>query len=499
MIRRVMAGAVGAALALTGAVAGAVPAQAATPSLVDAQVLSQDEAAAQTISGRVAIGSNPVAGVGVRAYEAVEGGYAYGPAATKTDSDGRYTLAVDPGTYVIKVAKGTAGQEATKTSYSGGVTSMGKAKPVTVAAGAHVVENITPVRVVPAAKITGRLVDKAGNPVRGVRVDATAVIGTDAARWTTDADGRFTLGVKGKGAYELTFGRGYTTTIKTKAVRKSTNLDLGKVAIQRAGTSTVQVSFSGVMGEDNHTTPVHLKDSRGAYIAEDQVWDDPGSRDAVFRYLAAGTYEVYVPATRQSVKVTVGAGEKATTSLTLKKPAKTGTVKVVIGRFLKDQSFLDVELWSSSGLRVARADGWKFADVPTGTYTLRLAAADREYVRKVKVQAGRTTTVAVRPAGGQVSGKVRAGGKGYPGTVILKGVGTKARYERRADDSGRFVMGEIAPGRYRVIVRDLTHQGDRFTTGGYRDAYYKGKTLKKSKVITVKKGKTTTLSSITVK
>ncbi len=230
--------------------------------------------AAQTISGRVTLGSKPVAGVAVTARSRFGKGYLNG-ARTKTDADGRYALVVSPGTFVLRIAKGVVGQEATKTTYSGGVTSEAAAKSFVVAPGGHVTENVPAVRVVPPAKITGRVVDRAGRPLGRVDVHGRAIIGDNQARWRSDANGRFTLGVKGLGAYELSF-RGpdqgnYTTTVKTAKVRKGKTLDLGDVTIDRpagSGTSTLYIAFSGPMGQDSYTTPVYLLDSRGNFLEE---------------------------------------------------------------------------------------------------------------------------------------------------------------------------------------------------------------------------------------
>lgn len=412
----------------------------------------------------------------------------------------------------------------------------------------------------PAARgtIKGWLVAPGGESAAGIGIIARLHQGGSRREAVTGADGRFTLKVPVDGRYALSFFRpsdgteeGYarylnsldefTTLVKTPRVKPGGVVDVGKVFLKRRqenGTSTIRVNLTGQLPRERDALSVVLKDSRGRYVRYGSAFDGwmdegedwsgepkPGKPGNIteFAKVAAGRYRVLIPATGQSAVVKVPKGGAVTKTIAVKVPSKNGNVRVVQARGVG--SLKHVSVRNRAGLTVrshypeesydyeytggpARGrDGEsvlmsrgrvKFNSLPVGSYTVYGSDSKTELVGKVTVRAGRTTTVTLKPVcGGTVTGTVRAAGKGYGANVVLKGVGSSARYELRARVSGKFVGRQIAPGRYRVIVRDADISRVRYTVGGYPDAFYGGKSLRSSRIITVKHGKTTRLSPIT--
>ena len=361
--------------------------------------------------------------------------------------------------------------------------------------------------------IVGKVVDAEGDPIPDVTVRAARM--ESYAEAESDADGRFEIEVQREGTRALYFnasrighGLDYDLTLKTPHVTAGSRVDMGTIKLVPPatwGTSGINVRFSNlgaVHGGEEDSTSVYLKNNRGAYVQVEGIYQAIDTkRTAYFRDLAPGRYRVVVPETGQSLVVTVGKGETAKRTLKLKKPAKRGNLVVKTARGLRVETFV---VSNAAGLDISgqyASESHPVRDLPVGTYTVTARRASGDVVTKVKVRAGRTTT-AVLPLrfGGAVKVKVKAPSAAHSPLVILKGVGTGKRYEFRVSEkTGELVGRRIAPGRYRVIVRDVDKAGRKFTRGGAKDAYYKGKTLKKSKVITVKKGKTTKLSTITMK
>ena len=393
---------------------------------------------------------------------------------------------------------------------SGALALTGASAGLTTAQAAHVSAAAQESAV---STIVGKVVGRDGDPIPDVTVWATRT--NDASTAASGADGRFEIEVAREGSYALSFdapdvggGITYDLSLKTPRVAAGARTDVGTVKLVPPaswGTSHIEVKISNLRavgsGEEDPAY-IYLKNNRGDYVKVDSVYQDIDTkRTAYFRDIAPGRYRVVVPATGQSLVITVGKGETAKRTLKLKKPAKRGNLVVKTARGLRVETFA---VTNAAGLDISgqyASESHPVSDLPVGTYTVTAHRASGDVVTKVKVRAGRTTT-AVLPLrfGGAVKVKVKAPSAAHSPLVILKGVGTGKRYEFRVPEkTGELVGRRIAPGRYRVIVRDVDEAGRKFTRGGAKDAYYKGKTLKKSTIITVKRGKTTKLSPITMK
>lgn len=358
--------------------------------------------------------------------------------------------------------------------------------------------------------LTGTVVDAQGRGLAGVVVHAQRLANGKTWYVETAADGAFSVDVRGGGSYRLGFsdepGRGqytFTTTVRTASVAKGETLAVGTIKLARPygwGTSNVVITVRGPLGDEEAPSLLHLKDSRGRIVAVEGMYDDiDPNRRAIFNDLAAGRYRAIFPATGQSVALNVGAGETATAQLRVKAPKKRGNLEVDAvdskGRSLSGA----LSLTDRHGRVVGYSWSGNFKSVLAGRYTVAAQVGERSYQKSVVVKHGRTTktTLRARPTGGTLAGTV----KGVRGTafakVILKGVGkTKGRYETWTGD-GRYVFRGVKPGRYRVVVQDVTsYFGGKYTIGGLPDAYYKGSTYKKSRILTIKDGRTTRLAKI---
>lgn len=358
----------------------------------------------------------------------------------------------------------------------------------------------------PVASISGRLVDAAGEPLRGIEVTAQGVghggYGTDR----TGKSGTFAIALKRSGTFELWFegrpphttGQRFVTTVKV-TVGKGKRAKLGTVRLKHPagfGSSSIKLTTTGVYSHEEDRLYVHLKNARGQYIASTALYDDIDKKlSHTFTNVAAGRYRIEVPATGQSVVVNVGKGKTATKNLAVARPADGGDLRIRLkGAATK---VWQVKLTDAKGRVVRVLDSTQIEDLPPGSYTVTGSSGSNQFGAKAKIRAGRTTTVTLSPEGGIVKGVLKAGSKGYPGKVILKKVGSSTRYEARVSDDGSYRIAYVEPGRYRVIGRDASSwTGTKFTIGGYADAYYGGTSLKSSRIITVQKGKTTRLSPV---
>ncbi|MFU8873912.1 MSCRAMM family protein [Micromonospora sp. SL4-19] len=175
MLRRFGALLLGVTLALTGL---ATPAQAASTG---------------SITGQVSDGGVPVTGGSVYLYgDDVDHG-----AHASLDDQGRYAFdAVPPGRYRVQFeAWGHP------TQYAYGKSDWSAANLITVTAGGTTVVND---ELLPLGTITGRLVDRAGAPVRYVSVGAETPDYSSSGYGSTDWDGNFTIQVV-PGSYRVRF------------------------------------------------------------------------------------------------------------------------------------------------------------------------------------------------------------------------------------------------------------------------------------------------------
>ncbi len=381
-----------------------------------------------------------------------------------------------------------------------------------VASAAHEGETLT--------LITGVAVDEQGRGIPGIVVGAER--GADGAGVHVEAerDGTFTIPFPGKveSDYRLRFSDrrtgnapSYATTVRTRTFAPGEVPDLGTIRVAPAygwGRSTIRVTVRGPLRGDLSPTFLHLKDSRGRVVAAEGLWversweREESSRTAVFRNVAAGRYRAMLPKTGQSVVVRVAAGETARARIRMKAPERHGDLEVRVTPFPRKGGEGFVDVIDRHGRLVETDIDGVFRDLPTGRYTVRTSIGERTYEKSVVVRHRRTTSVTLynRRAGGTLAGKVTGVRHGAVAKIVLKGVGgTKARYERWTDD-GRYVFRGIRPGRYRVVVQDVSGVGEpQITIGALPDAYYGGSTYQKSRIVRVKEGRTTRLGAVTLR
>lgn len=365
--------------------------------------------------------------------------------------------------------------------------------------------------------LTGTVVDAQGRGIPNVVVSAQRGADGMGVHIEAEPDGSFAIPFEGQVAsdYRLRFsdrrvedGPSYATTVRTRFFESGEVPDVGAVRVVRAygwGSSTIKVTVRGPLRGDFSPVFLHLKDARGRIVAAEGLWVDrawereESSRTAVFRNVAAGRYRAMLPKTGQSVVVRVAAGKTAQARVRMKAPKRHGDLEVRVTPFPRagGEGFVDV-IDRHGRLVETDLDG-VFRDLPTGRYTVRTSIGERTYEKRAVVRHDRTTSATLhnRRAGGTLAGKVKGVRHGAVAKVVLKGVGgTKARYEKWTDD-GRYAFRGIKPGRYRVVVQDVSGVGEpRFTIGAFPDAYYRGATYRQSRVVRVKEGRTTRLGAI---
>lgn len=459
----------------------------------------------QTMSGRITVAGAPWAGADVVAYK-FSGSTAKAPRnlTARADQDGRYTLVLPVG--VFTVAAGTRSWDSPALgTFAGGVVHVQDAERSTLRAGAHATLDVA---AIPGGTITGRLVDAQGRPQSGVFVQATPLGREGDARAWSQADGSFVLTGATAGRHLLSFssasGGDYVTTVTTASVAAGRTVKLGKVTLKRPagwGTSSLVVRLTGAVREAPGTV-VYLKNSRGRIVGQQEVGDleDGPPHEVAFWNIAAGRYRAVVAQTGQSTAVSVTRGRAATARIRVKAPKKTGTalIRVVRPSSGKAVEGASVELCAKVCYRAAWTDSRgraRIAKVPVGRYTVKVTGVSTRTTTsqastapvKLTIKRGKTTTKTLRlPLDGKVKGKV-AGREDV--RVRLVPVGSGPALEWQWVKKGGFVVRNVPSGRYRLVVRDMV-------VGGSTDLYYRGSSLKTSKIITVRPGRTVDLGKL---
>ncbi|SFE68942.1 Carboxypeptidase regulatory-like domain-containing protein [Flavimobilis marinus] len=453
----------------------------------------------QTLSGQITVAGAPWAGADVVAYK-FSGSTAKAPRnlTARADQDGRYTLVLPEG--VFTVVAGTRSWDGPALgTFAGGVVRVQDAERTTLTAGSHATLDVA---AIPGVTITGRLVDAQGRPQSGVFVQATPLGRAGDARAWSQTDGSFVLTGATAGRHLLSFssasGGDYVTTVTTASVAAGRTVKLGKVTLKRPagwGTSSLVVRLTGAVREAPGTV-VYLKNSRGRIVGQQEFGDleDGPPHEVAFRNIAPGRYRAVVAQTGQSTAVSVARGKAATARIRVKAPKKTGSalIRVVRPSSGKPVEGASVELCAKVCYRAAWTDSRgraRVAKVPVGKYKVKVAGVSTSTTTsqastapvKITVKRGKTTTKTLRlPLDGKVKGKV-VGREDV--RVRLVPVGSGPVLEWQWVKKGSFVVRNVPAGRYRMVVRDAT-------TGGALDLYYKGSTLKSSKIIKVKPGRT---------
>jgi EmrB/QacA subfamily drug resistance transporter len=126
-----------------------------------------------------------------------------------------------------------------------------------------------------------------------------------------------------------------------------------------------------------------------------------------------------------------------------------------------------VTLIDPSGQQAARgqsgADGEYQVSAPApGPYTLiAMAAAHQPYASAVRVGAGPVEVDVLLPGASRLAGTVRTAGTGDPlagATVTLADTRGEVVAARSTDEQGRYLIGDLAPGRYALALSARGHQ-----------------------------------------
>jgi len=461
--------------------------------------------AAQTIRGSVLFAGKPLERGSVDVYRVRETGTPAHVTSATIAGTGVWGALVAPGRYILRVDPSDSPDTRYLRTYSGSTVRQEEATVIDVAAGTHATHTM---HLVGTASVTGSLRDAQGRPVVGAVVSVRGRFHTAAESGATGADGAFTVHGLAAGSYVVVAadadGIGFTQRVLTKAAAPGGTLRLGAITVSRAlpkGSAQITLRLSGAVGTDDNPSVVYVKDTRGRVHARGYAGGEHG-RSVRLMHLPAGTYRVYVAGTGWSKKVKLAPG--ATKALgTVRVPRVRGTtpirgvVRKANGVALSGATVRLCDARKQCFFETTTTDRgrYTFSGVARGRYTVSTNAWGNQVApkaRSVTVKAGRVARIAdLRTRlGGTVTGTVRTpSGKAAARALVWlvkpngKGYHTVPAHVDWANAKGVFTIKGVPPGTYRVVARDEV-------TGGYRDAYPKAASFKKSATVKVAVGRT---------
>ncbi|WP_157623329.1 carboxypeptidase-like regulatory domain-containing protein [Terrabacter sp. Root85] len=178
------------------------------PTIVDAALAKSATITGLAVDAKL---GTPLAGACPDAYVGHAGARVDGQVATCSDATGRWTVSGLPaGSYAVHLGMGH-GPYPSGDVWAFKATSQATADLVTVKAGAT--KTIRNVKIDPPVTISGRITDPFGNPVEGATVNPRGQLLDRSGECfdcaTTDADGRYTLGLIAAGTYRPVVYTGY--------------------------------------------------------------------------------------------------------------------------------------------------------------------------------------------------------------------------------------------------------------------------------------------------
>jgi protocatechuate 3,4-dioxygenase beta subunit len=452
----------------------------------------------------------------------LNGGSQTAPAGV-TDLRGEFEITdVAPGTYTASLAR--AGY---LTVLYGQKRPREAGRPIVIRAGEPV--EALDVAMQRGGVLAGRVLDDAGDPFPGVRVEALEMrylrgrrVPVAARIVATNDAGEYRLNGLDPGAYLVrassrdvweaddakntfvfasTYFPGVTSgdqaqSLTLRAGQELAGLDLRMIAGREARiTGVVQDATGGAVAG----LVVNLSDlsrtTGGALLSSGSAGDTRTNERGEFRFdkLFPGEYMVYAggPNDTTNVSMVLNAGESRHVTLTpARPPVVAGTVVADDGGPLPfAASRVRVEpidanpdivlpLWAAPNAQSPRPD-WTFRIVNmVGGYLFRLSGLPDEWRLKAVMRGGRditdTPTAFARGAAdvegvqivltrqvARVEGTVSA-----DATVVLFaenraqwGIGSRFIRTARPDGHGRFAIGGLAPGVYRIAARDFIPDG----------------------------------------
>lgn len=399
----------------------------------------------------------------------------------QTNASGRFTADnLKPGSYVV--AAETYGTNYLQTFY-GNTVRRPDAKVLTVKSG---VTTSASIAVKVGAKVTGKVVDSKGKPVKNVSVSANSLSRYGYAYATTNANGVYVLkglpsgkvGVYADRQSGATFVSGSTTVSAVQGSSRTAKTIKLKAAGSAKITGKIKTAGSKVTAQG-----VSLLNSKKLPIA----WTHATSSGKVtFAGLKAGTYTVAVDGSNLTKKVKVSSGR--TKSFGTISRGKLTTVKGVVKTSAKKAAKgVYVYLTDAQGTQAGAAQTdskgrYKIKGLVSGTYYVWASPnGGKDYAVSVKltVKKGKSVTKNLTfSKGSTLTGYVKHGSKGVKGVSVTAGAAYAV-----TNASGKYTLTGVAPGKTAVSVTDPY-------TGGYHNA---------SKKVTVKKGKSLRVATVSVR
>jgi hypothetical protein len=435
--------------------------------------------------------------------------YADGPGSndTTTGPGGSYAIAVAPGDYTLYFSDYADVYGSGYYSTAGFTYDLASASPVTVVAASVTGKNV----VLPLAiHIKGKVTKAGGAGLGGLDVRATdGANGTDG--WaTTSADGTYSMAV-GPGTYTLrflggtTYGTGYYSTAGfTYLVASATKVTVAAVDVTGknvvlplavhikgkvtkaggAGLSGIYVDASSSSGYGSSETGLDgsysVTVAPGSYTLS--VTDETGTYGSGY-YSATGFTYFYASATNVAVSSADVTGKNVTLPTAVHITGK--VTKAGGGGGLKDIE-IDAESSGYSNYAMTAADGTYAVAVAPGTYTLRLypngpyasgwysgggfvytAASATPIVVAATEVTGKNVEL---PLALHIRGKVTNASNAPVADVQLVASSADRLYSggTQTGSDGTYVM-EVAPGSYKIWVRDTLHGNGAgyYSTGAF--------------------------------
>ncbi len=376
---------------------------------------------------------------------------------TATDAQGFYRLPVVPATYLLRA------------EHSGFAPGFGR---VTIALGGDARSDLQLGR---ACRISGRVADKAGAPIRGANVDATYLDRTGVTSGdpysqtvTANEDGTYVLSDLCKGMYILSArAEGYSEELKTQVKADSTDVDF---VLSRGG------RIEGRVVRKDDGRPVENPSVAWRPLSQGMSWQHSA---AVIG--AGGTFSIDgIPpgklvvqaradgfATGQSPEIEVQAGQVVKDVVVELAPgtALRGVVLSAATRApiagaeiadLDDQgSMADPE----GSCRTDERGRFEIPDMTPGTHPVRVSHEDYASVtRSVEIVEGKTIEEEFLLAdGGRVFGKVLGPGGRPRARAELFAANTNGSPARavHADEEGMYEIKGLGAGTYMVTLIEV--------------------------------------------
>ena len=404
-------------------------------------------------------------------------GYGY----AQTDGSGKFTADnVKPGTYTV--ATETYGTNYLQTFY-GNTVRQPDAQVLTVKSG---VTTSASIAVKVGAKVTGKVVDAQGKPLKNIQVSASNLTRYGYTYAATNSHGVYVLTGLATGKVSVYAGRQsgtvYVSGSTTVSAVQGSTRTAKTLKLKPAGSAKITGKIK-TAGSKVTTQGVSLLTTKKLPVA----WAQPTASGKVsFTGLKAGTYIVAVDGTNLSKRVTVSAGRSKSFGTisrakltTVKGVVKTSSRKAAKGIYVYVS---DAQGTPAGSAQTDSKGRYTIKGLVSGTYRVWASpdgGKDYAVSSAFTVKKGKNVTKNVTlKKGSTLTGYVKHGSKGVKGVSVGAGGAFTT-----TNASGKYTLTGVAPGRTTVAVTDPY-------TGGYHNA---------TKKVTVKKGKSLSVASITVK